>query len=471
MSDSTQGGNDRSVYVIAGVAALGGLSFGFNTGVISGALLSIRRQFELSSMSQGWVVSAVLLGCIFGAALGGKLADRFGRKNLILACAGVFFVGSFATAAAHSIEALIWGRVVIGVAIGAASFAVPLYISEISPPRVRGALVSLNQLMLSSGIVLSYLVDDLFTGFENGWRYMFLMGIGPALLLGVGMLFLPETPRFLMGRGRESAAREVMERLQGTSDVEDDLAAIRKSAANKSAGGWSALAQPWLRPALLIGVGIMFVQQATGINTVVYYGPTIFQMAGFDSDVAAISATLGVGVANVLFTLVAIRLVDRWGRKPLLSMSLVGIVASLVVLGSAFYLQDTLGPALRWVAVGSVLVYRASFALSLGPVAWLLISEIYPLEVRGLAMSLATLSNWVFNFFIALTFLSIIELLGEPATFWLYAVVGVCGWFFCRYWVPETKGASLEVIEANLKSGRRPRDLGQALLVNGALPG
>ena len=463
MSDSTKGGNERLVYVIAGVAAMGGLLFGFDTGVISGALLTIRRQFELSSMSQELVVSAVLVGCIFGAALSGKLADRFGRKNLIIACACVFFVGSFATASAHSVHALMWGRVVIGLAIGAASFAVPLYISEISPSRVRGALVSLNQLMITIGIVLSYLVDDLFAGFEHGWRYMFLMGIGPALLLGVGMLFLPASPRFLMGRGREGAAREVLERLHGRADVEDDLAAIRENAAEESAGGWSELAQPWLRPALIIGVGIMFIQQATGINTVIYYAPTIFQMAGFQSDVVAISATLGVGVANVLFTIVAIRLVDRWGRKPLLSLGLVGIVASLFVLGMAFYMQDVLGAALRWVTVGSLLVYIASFAVSLGPVAWLLISEIYPLEVRGLAMSLATLSNWVFNFIIALTFLSIINVLGESGAFWLYAAVGVGGWFFCRYWVPETKGRSLEVIEANLKAGRRPRDLGEPL--------
>jgi sugar porter (SP) family MFS transporter len=451
------------VYVIAGVAAMGGLLFGFDTGVISGALLSIRRQFELTSMSQELVVSAVLVGCIFGAAVSGKLADRFGRRNLIIACAAVFFLGSFATAAAQSVYALMWGRVVIGLAIGAASFAVPLYISEISPPRVRGALVSLNQLMITIGIVISYLVDDFFAGFDHGWRYMFLLGIFPALLLGVGMLFLPASPRFLMGRGNEDASREVLGRLHGLDEVENDLAAIRKNMAEETAGGWSELARPWLRPVLLIGVGIMFVQQATGINTVIYYAPTIFQMAGFQSDTVAISATLGVGVANVLFTIVAIRLVDRWGRKPLLSMGLAGMVASLFVLGLAFYMEEALGAALRWVAVGSLLVYIASFAVSLGPVAWLLISEIYPLNVRGLAMSLATLSNWVFNFIIALTFLSIIDALGESGAFWLYAAVGVAGWFFCRYWVPETKGRSLEVIEANLKAGRRPRELGEPL--------
>lgn len=454
--------NTRMVFTIAGVAAIGGLLFGFDTGVISGALLLIKKQFALGATAQELVVSAVLVGCMLGAAASGKLADRFGRKPVIIGCAVIFGLGSFATSAAHSVTALIWGRVVVGLAIGVSSFAVPLYISELSPPRVRGALVSLNQLAITIGIVASYAVDGFFADTGQGWRYMFIAGLFPAVMLGIGMLFLPESPRFLMGSGQESAARHVLRRLMGDGNVEGAVTAIRQTLDAAGGGAWSELAQPWLRPALIIGVGIMVVQQATGINTVIYYAPSIFQMAGFESDTVAIAATAGVGLVNVLFTIVSIRLIDRWGRKPLLSVGLIGMVASLAALGLAFQLADVIGAAhVKWVTVSSLLVYIASFAVSLGPVAWVLISEIYPLRVRGLAMSLATLSNWMFNFFIALSFLSLINALGKQGAFWLYAAVGIAGWFFCRYCVPETKGCPLERIEANLKAGRRMRDLGE----------
>jgi sugar porter (SP) family MFS transporter len=355
------------------------------------------------------------------------------------------------------------GRLVVGIGIGVASFAAPLYISEIAPSEVRGALVSLNQLMITIGIVVSYLIDDLFAGFDQGWRYMFLMGAIPALILGFGMFFLPASPRWLVAKGEEKKARQVLARLNPAELVDKELAAIKQTALNQPKGTWSELAEPWVRPALLVGVGIMFVQQATGINTVIYYAPTIFKMAGFSSDTAAITATLGVGLVNVLFTVVSIRLIDRVGRKPLLSWGLICMIISLLALGGAFWLAKILGPSLRWVAVGSLFIYIAGFAVSLGPVAWLLIAEIYPLKIRGLAMSLATLSNWVFNLVIAMSFLTITEALGKAQTFWLYALVGLGGWFFCRHLVPETKGSSLEVIEANLRAGRRTRDMGEPL--------
>lgn len=456
--DSTK--EKRLVFKMAAVAAMGGLLFGYDTGVISGALLLIRKQFSLDPASQEMVVSAVLVGCILGAALSGKLADRFGRRRVIMTCAGIFLVGSLATAAAQSASGLIWGRVVIGLAIGVASFTVPLYISEISPARLRGALVSLNQLMITIGIVVSYAVDDLFAERPGGWRYMFLSGVLPAVVLGLGMLRLPSSPRWLMGAGQEDKAREVLARLCPPEALEEELRAIK---ANLSpGGGWRDIRAPWLRPALLIGVGIMLVQQATGINTVIYYAPTIFEMAGFESDSAAISATVGLGLVNVLFTVVSIKLVDSWGRKPLLSVGLGGMVFSLAALGAAFFWADSFGASLKWLTVAGLLVYIASFAISLGPVAWLIIAEIYPLNVRGLAMSLATVANWVFNFMVAMSFLSIVQLLGKSGAFWLYAAVGVAGWCFCYYYLPETKGVSLEQIEANLKAGRRANELGDA---------
>ncbi|MFH1791443.1 MAG: sugar porter family MFS transporter [Candidatus Omnitrophota bacterium] len=447
------------VVVIAAVAAVGGLLFGFDTGVISGALLFIKKEWALLPISQEFVVSAVLVGAILGAALSGKLADRFGRRRIIIATAVIFAVGSFATALAHSVDMLILGRIVIGIAIGVASFTVPLYISEISPAKMRGALVSLNQLAITIGIVASYVIDDFFAGTVHGWRYMFAMGVVPAVILGVGMLFLSETPRWLVRQNKLDEARHVVRALSGNENVEEDIDSIKDSLALESGTSWSELAQPWLRLPLFIGVGLMFIQQVTGINTVIYYAPTIFQMAGFSSEVVAITATVGVGVVNVLMTIVSIWLIDRIGRKPLMYIGLTGIVITLGLLGLGFKEQAVLGGALKWATVASVILYIASFAVSLGPICWLIISEIYPLKIRGLAMSIATMSNWLFNFFVALTFLTLVQKLTAAGAFWLYAIVGVIGLIFCYYFVPETKGHSLEKIEEHFKLMKSPRDL------------
>lgn len=452
--------NKRLVFVIAAVAATGGLLFGFDTGVISGALLFLKKDFSLNAYAQEWVVSAVLLGCIFGAMVSGRMVDILGRKKSIIGTACVFAIGSMWTSMASGIPMLIAGRVVIGLAIGVASYAVPLYISEISPPQYRGALVSLNQLLITIGIVASYLVDDVFAGSAHTWRYMFLTGIIPALVLCIGMFFLPETPCWLTGKGREDKAQEILKRLMPGANAQTKLDAIHTASDNNGSGSMKELTADWLRPALFIGVGIMFIQQATGINTVIYYAPTIFEMAGFTSATTAITATIGVGIVNVVMTIVSIRLVDKLGRKPLLSAGLIGIVLSLAGLAIGFDFQAEMGNELRWITVGMLFIYIGSFAISLGPIAWLLIAEIYPLHIRGLAMSLATLSNWVFNFIISFTFLSLTETLGTAGAFWLYAGIGVIGWFFCRFYIPETKGVALDIIEKNLRSGVRSKDLG-----------
>lgn len=449
--------SNHLVYVIAAVAATGGLLFGFDTGVISGALLFIKQEWALSSVSQGLVVSAVLIGAVMGAAFSGKIADIFGRRNIIIVTAIIFFFGSLGSALAPDEHWLIFTRIIIGVAIGIASFTVPLYISEISPSNIRGALVSLNQLAITIGIVASYLVDGAFSEVTHGWRYMFGVGIVPALILAIGMWCLPKTPRWLMSKNREDEARKVLSKLESEEKVESHILQMKQTLSEeKSAGSLKELMMPWLRPALIIGVGLMFFQQMTGINTVIYYAPTIFQKAGFVSATSAIYATVGVGLINVLFTVVSIKLIDRLGRKPLLSGGLIGMVISLVVLGFAFQFETSLGAMLKWVTIGSLLVYIASFAISLGPIAWLIISEIYPLKIRGVAMSIATLSNWAFNFVVALTFLPLLDALGTPATFWLYALLGIGGWFFCKFYMPETKGRTLEEIETHWQEGKHP---------------
>ena len=459
MNKSGDKADNRMLYTICGIAATGGLLFGFDTGIISGALLLIKQEWTLTSFSQEWVVSAVLLGAILGAALSGRAADRFGRRDVIIGTSVLFAVGSGWAGIAHSVDSLITSRVIVGFAIGVASFTVPLYISEIAPRRVRGALVSLNQLAITIGIVVSYLVDDAFAGTSHGWRYMFLAGIAPALVLGIGMLFMPESPRWLIAHKRKADAGLILDRVMGPEQAAREMESIEAGLSKETKTSWSELAAPWMKMPLFIGVGIVFVQQMTGINTVIYYAPTIFQMAGFESNQAAIGATVGVGAVNVLMTVVAIWLIDKVGRKPLLYIGLAGMIASLAVLGIAFKASAGAGGTLKWVSVGSLLVYIASFAVSLGPIAWLIISEIYPFKVRGVAMSLATLSNWSFNFIVAMTFLTIVEKLGPSIAFWTYGIVGVAGLIFCYRYVPETKGRSLEEIEEHWYKRKHPRDL------------
>jgi sugar porter (SP) family MFS transporter len=445
------------IYFIAGIAAMGGLLFGYDTGVISGALLFIKEEWALSSIAQGWLVSSVLIGAILGAAFSGKTTDYLGRRNVIIITAIIFFIGSIGTAFSPNINWLIAFRILIGIAIGIASFTVPLYLSEISPDNIRGAMVSLNQLAITIGIVFSYLIDHSFASFEHGWRYMFLVGVVPSAILCIGMAFLPDTPRWLISKGYEDKARIALQKMG--SNVEETINKVKKNIEEEKNYSWTEIFAPWLRPAMIIGIFLMFFQQFTGINTVIYYAPTIFQMTGFKSAQSAIWATTIVGIVNVLMTIVSIKLVDKLGRKPLLYVGLTGMIISLSALGVALKAAVALGVFLKWIAIGSLLIYIASFAISLGPVCWLIISEIYPLKIRGLAMSLATVSNWGFNFIVAFTFLPMIQKLGIAETFWFFAFMSVAGIIFCYLYVPETKGYSLEEIENHWVEGKHPKEL------------
>lgn len=456
--EDQRGPSTRFVTVVAGISALGGLLFGYDTGVISGAILFIREDFRLTATWEEIVVSSVLLGAVTGAAIGGTLADRFGRRLVLIFTAAIFALGAVGTALAPTVAWLIVGRAIVGAAIGVASFTAPLYISEVSPVNVRGRLVSLNQIALTSGIVVSYLVDYALSG-SRGWRWMFGLAMIPAAVLGIGMLFAPESPRWLVSRALPDQARTVLKRIRGTADVDDEFREIQTSP-GQHGGRWFELMSPLVRPALSVGIGLAIFQQVTGINTVIYYAPTIFQFAGFESASVAILATVGVGVVNVLMTVAAMLLLDRVGRRPLLLIGLVGMVLSLGVLGLAFSLPN-LRQEMGWIAVGSLMLYVGSFAVGLGPVFWLLISEIYPLQIRGLAMSIATVANWGVNLLVALTFLTLIQLVGRPGTFWLYGLVGIGAWIFAYLLVPETKGRSLEEIESHWRSGRHPRELRQ----------
>ncbi|MBZ6494840.1 sugar porter family MFS transporter [Natrinema longum] len=468
MENTELAGNDRNsfIYVVAALAALNGLLFGFDTGVISGAMLYIRNTFELAtvfgysmntSLVEGVIVSGAMIGAIIGAALGGRLADRLGRRRLILVGAVVFFVGSLIMAIAPTVEILIVGRIVDGIGVGFASVVGPLYISEISPPKIRGSLVSLNQLTITSGILIAYLVNFAFAG-GGEWRWMLGLGMVPAAVLFVGMLFMPESPRWLYEHGRESDAREVLARTRVETQVEGELREIKETIRTES-GTLRDLFEPWVRPMLIVGVGLAAFQQVTGINTVMYYAPTILESTGF-ADTASILATVGIGVVNVVMTVVAVLLIDRTGRRPLLLSGLAGMTVMLAVLGVAFYLPGLSG-AIGWIATGSLMLYVAFFAIGLGPVFWLLISEIYPMEVRGTAMGVVTVVNWAGNLLVSLTFLRLIDIVGQAGTFWLYGALSVLALLFCYLLVPETKGRTLEAIEADLRETAFGRDAGE----------
>jgi len=450
--------NTRFVTLAAGICALGGLLFGYDTGVISSAILFVKGDFALGSTAEEVVVSAVLIGAVLGAAFGGRLSDRLGRRPVVIAAAAVFTLGAIGTALSPAVGWLIVGRIVVGIAIGVASFSAPLYISEVSPPAIRGRLVSLNQLAITLGIVVSYLVGFALSA-GRGWRWMFALAAIPSLLLGAGMLAMPDSPRWLEGRGRTGEAAKVLRRIRGVHDIDGELAEI-KASLGQQGGGWRELFGPLVKPALIVGVVLAVFQQMTGINTIVYYAPTIFQAAGFRSSSAAILATVGVGVVNVGFTVLALLLLDRVGRKPLLVIGLSGMIVSLGILGLAFALPGLLTNN-GWFAVVCLMLYIASFAIGLGPVFWLLISEIYPFRIRGLAMGVATVVNWGANFLIALTFLSLSSALTQSGAFWLYGIITIGALVFTVRMVPETKGRTLEQIEAHWRSGRHPRLMGK----------
>ncbi len=446
----------RSLALPVLFAALGGLLFGYDTGVISGAILFISRDFGLRLATEEFVVSAVLAGATLGGALGGLLADAVGRRKTLIGAAALFVLGAVLAAVAPDVGILVVARLIVGLAIGCASLVAPLYIAEIAPARLRGSLVAINQLALTGGILVAYLVDYALAP-AGLWRWMLGLAVVPGLVLGLGMVWLPDSPRWLQNRGQKSAALSALRRL-GAASEELQLAVGAKAAPTPAAGhSLLRLWRPQLRRVLLLGVVLAVAQQITGINTVIYYAPTILRMAGIGSDTAAILATLGLGAVNFFFTFVAVYLLDRVGRRPLLLGGVAVMAAALALLGWAFWAQ--IDGAMTAIAGAALALYIAAFAIGLGPVFWLLLAEIYPLSVRGSAMAIATTANWGSNLLVAITFLSLTAALGTAWTFWLYAALAVMTLLFCARYVPETKGKSLESIEAQIAKGHHPRHL------------
>ncbi len=438
------------VILVAVIAAIGGLLFGYDTGVISGAILFIQQQFSLGTQQTGFVTASVLLGAMMGALIGGALADRIGRRWSIIVGAGFFIVGTAIAALSPNTNILVIGRIITGSGIGLASFVVPMYISEMAPAEARGAMTSLNQLALVIGILLAYLIDFVFSKSAD-WRAMFAVGLIPSALLLIGMWLMPYSPRWLLSKGRVPEARKTLEKIRGTTEVEPEIEHTQEELRATQGGGSAILTSPMLRLPLIIGIALAILQQVTGINTVIYYAPTIFQMAGLSSATVSIAATAGVGFVNLIATIIAIFMVDRLGRRPLLLVSLALMTLALLVLSGAFAASGSIQSGANTLgiltAIG-LMIYVAGFAFGMGPIFWVLISEIYPLNARGAAMSLATFANWAANWLVSATFLALVNRIGQSGVFMLYAVLGLVTWIFVFRVVPETKGKTLEQITA-----------------------
>jgi sugar porter (SP) family MFS transporter len=444
------GGPGRAVIWMAAITALGGLLFGYDTGVVSGALLFLKDDFpHITSLQKELVTSLLLVGAAIGAIGAGRVADRIGRRSTILITATVFVIGVLAAAFSPTFVVLLVARVVIGLAVGSASMVVPMYIGEAAPPKFRGALVSFNQLAITSGILVSYLVDYGLAG-SRDWRLMFGLASIPAIALFAGMLTQAESPAWLVTHDREDDARRVLSRLRHQGAVEDELAAMKEGAQHKGVSARELLS-PRLRGALTLGVLLAVFQQVTGINTVIYYAPTLLNDAGLGSS-AALLANVVNGVVNVGMTIVAIWLLDRVGRRTLLITGTCGMAVALVVIALVFTVGGSnLTGSAAIVAIVALFFYTGSFAIGLGPVFWLLISEIYPVRVRASAMSVATFANWAANFVVTISFLTLLSVITDAGTFFLFGFLTLVAVAYFWRRVPETKGLRLEEISAQIE--------------------
>ncbi|MET1056301.1 MAG: sugar porter family MFS transporter [Pedobacter sp.] len=449
------------LYLVCLVAALGGFLFGFDTAVISGTISLVKGDFGLSPVSEGWFVSCALLGCIVGVSFSGKLSDKYGRKIVLIISAVLFLASAIGCMLSESFTFLIASRLIGGLGIGVASMVSPLYISEFAPSRLRGMMVSLYQLALTIGIVVAYfsnayLADHTSAAYATEgmtkifstevWRAMLGLGALPAGVFLLSLLLVPESPRWLLLKGKEQKAADILTKIDGREAAEREIRAF-KAQGDDSDGSIRELFRPVYRKALWIGLLLPFLSQVCGINAVIYYGPRILEQAGFTLN-NALGGQVTIGLVNVVFTFVAIFTVDKWGRRPLLFAGVGGAVAALLIIGALFALGITSGP---WILI-FILVFISCFAFSFGPVCWVVIGEIFPNAIRGKAMALATLSLWIGNFLVGQLTPVMLEGLGSSWTFWIFALC--CSPAILLTWklIPETKGRSLEDIESHWKN-------------------
>jgi MFS transporter, SP family, galactose:H+ symporter len=431
----------RYTYLVAAIAAIGGMLFGYDIGVISGAENLLTSAFHLSSGAEEVAVAAVLIGAVIGGVIGGPMANRFSRRYTLLAMAILYAIGAILTAISWDLTSFVVFRIITGVAVGASSLVVPMYIAEMAPVRIRGGLVILQQLAISGGILISYLLDYAFDSAGWGWRPMFAAAVLPATALTVGMVFMSFSPRWLGLVGRWDDASDVLQRISPRGKRKE-LEQLRQNVAESEQTSWRELLRPGMRGALIAGVGLAIFQQLVGPNTVLFYTPTIFGYAGVSGN--PLLPTIYVGAVLFVFVFPTIAFVDIVGRKLLFYLGLVGMGTMLVLLGLAFHFG-----AKSWGigVLAILLVYVACYSLSISPLFWLMTAELFPNRLRGAGASASTVANWSANLLISITFLSLINAVGKSWTFWIYAIFAALAIVFVWRFVPETKGRPLESID------------------------
>ncbi|HEY3502299.1 MAG TPA: sugar porter family MFS transporter [Actinocatenispora sp.] len=430
--------------------ALGGILFGYDLGVISGVLLFIKKSWQLGSVAQGMVGGCLAVGAVIGAIFAGRLTDRLGRRRTIMLAAVVFLIATLGCTFSPNLTVLVISRFAVGLAIGASSATVPTYLSELAPTAARGALSTLNQLMIVTGILAAYIVDWALTDSGN-WRAMFAAAVVPALVLLGGMTVMPETPRWLLKAGREADARIVLARTRPAEAIDGEIAEIREVLRidGEQRGRLRDLATPWIRPALIVALILAIGQQFSGVNAINLYAPTMFTNLGFGDSTALLAAVV-LGTVKVAFTAAVIVIVDRWGRKPLLMTGNVLMAATLFLLGLAvLVLSDHTAVGIS--ALVLLIVYLAGYELGWGAVVWVMMAEVFPLKVRGIGMGTGSVVLWAATFAITFVFPIMNDGIGLAYSAWIFAAISVILFFLVRRLVPETKGRSLEQIELDLR--------------------
>lgn len=428
------------------VATLGSFLYGFQTAVISGVLPYLSKHFSLTVWEEGFVVSILLLGAIIGVIFAGTIADRFGRKRAILLPAFLFFIGTMISSYVDGIAQFMIGRFITGFAVGLSSITVPLYLAEIAPAKSRGAFVSIHQLVVTVGVLVAYIVNYYFST-TGAWRDMISAGLIPAAAQFFLVFFICDSPSWLHSHGFDSKAIEALKKLRKEDGWQEQLDRMTKLQPTSMKVGWGALLSPKLRHVVILGVVLNMFSQITGINSIIYYTPKIFAQTGYNNVSMAIFASIGIGVINVLASILSVYLLDKIGRKALLLFGIAGMAISLLVLSTTILLGSSYTPQISLI---SLIIYVGGFAVGLGPVSVVLISELYPLRIRGRAMGIATMSNWCFNYALSLVFLDLMTLFGAAGVFLLYAVLSIASGLFVHLFIPETKGKTLEEIEASL---------------------
>lgn len=441
-------GSKWYVYKATLVAAVGGLLFGYDTAVVAGAIGFIQKRYDLSATMVGWIASCALVGCMVGAMFAGKLSDKIGRKKVLILSGILFGISSAGIALPMNLDWFIIFRVIGGLGIGIASMLAPMYISEIAPAEIRGRLVSINQLGIVSGILLIYFVNATIAGWydeawniSTGWRWMFGSGLFPSVFFLLLLFFVPESPRWLAQKERYDEAKLILTKVNGSAKADHELAEIKETLIIEKSS-LADILKPGIRKALIIGVILCIFSQVTGINAIMYYAPEIFKSTG-DASGSALMQTVLVGIINVLFTLVAIKYVDRWGRRTLLLIGCAGMAVCLAIVGSAFYF----GFAKGYLVLIAILAYISFFAISLGPLAFVVIAEIFSNRNRGMAMSVCIFFLWASVYAVSQSFPMLLASIGSSLTFWVYMLMSVFAFLFVYKLIPETKGKSLEEIE------------------------